>query len=112
MEYVTNTNHSSQYLWLYVDVCTCQSLVKPYFEGGIGAALFIEVSSFQGGWWVGYYCISYSNPIDMADTLLSRDYRYFIFDLDAPPQSVKVILSQLRNNRDIIRASLMKAGTP
>ena len=36
--------------------------------------------------------------------------RYFIFDFDAPPQSVQLILSQLRSNNDVIRASLMKAG--
>ncbi|CAI8040746.1 28S ribosomal protein S6, mitochondrial [Geodia barretti] len=38
--------------------------------------------------------------------------RYVIFDFDAPPQSVGLILSQIHQNRDVIRASLVKSESP
>ena len=33
-------------------------------------------------------------------------FRYFIFDFDAPPNTVKLILTRIRSNKDVIRASL------
>ena len=43
---------------------------------------------------------------------LSSFSSYVMFDFDAPPQSVQLILSRLQNNTDIIRASILKSVSP
>ena len=52
--------------------------------------------------------------IDFHNVLIFKwfIFRYFIFDFDASPNSVKLIMSKIRSNKDVIRANVVKADTP